>query len=272
MGKTISVANQKGGVGKSTTVVNIAAFLGSRGKKVLCVDLDPQGNATTGFGIKKRTVDVTSYNVLIGKNRINEAVIVTEFENVSVIPATETLAGAELELINMENRVNRLKMQLLSIKENYDFIFIDCPPALGSLTINALVASDSIIVPMLAEFYALEGLSQLVNSIKIVKSNYNPSLDIEGILFTMFDGRLNVANDVVAEVEKYFPNKVFKTKIPRNVRISEAPSHGKPVMYYDKSSKGTESYTLLGLELLGEPLELPQKKRRGIFNFKKERQ
>lgn len=272
MGKTISVANQKGGVGKSTTVVNIAAFLGSRGKKVLCVDLDPQGNATTGFGIKKRTVDVTSYNVLIGKNRINEAVIVTEFENVSVIPATETLAGAELELINMENRVNRLKMQLLSIKENYDFVLIDCPPALGSLTINALVASDSIIVPMLAEFYALEGLSQLVNSIKIVKNNYNPSLDIEGILFTMFDGRLNVANDVVAEVEKYFPNKVFKTKIPRNVRISEAPSHGKPVMYYDKSSKGTESYTLLGLELLGEPLELPQKKRRGIFNFKKERQ
>lgn len=272
MGKTISVANQKGGVGKSTTVVNIAAFLGSRGKKVLCVDLDPQGNATTGFGIKKRTVDVTSYNVLIGKNRINEAVIVTEFENVSIIPATETLAGAELELINMENRVNRLKMQLLSIKENYDFVLIDCPPALGSLTINALVASDSIIVPMLAEFYALEGLSQLVNSIKIVKNNYNPSLDIEGILFTMFDGRLNVANDVVAEVEKYFPNKVFKTKIPRNVRISEAPSHGKPVMYYDKSSKGTESYTLLGLELLGEPLELPQKKRRGIFNFKKERQ
>ena len=272
MGKIISVANQKGGVGKSTTVVNIAAFLGSRGKKVLCVDLDPQGNATTGFGIKKRTVDVTSYNVLIGKNRINEAVIVTEFENVSIIPATETLAGAELELINMENRVNRLKMQLLSIKENYDFVLIDCPPALGSLTINALVASDSIIVPMLAEFYALEGLSQLVNSIKIVKNNYNPSLDIEGILFTMFDGRLNVANDVVAEVEKYFPNKVFKTKIPRNVRISEAPSHGKPVMYYDKSSKGTESYTLLGLELLGEPLELPQKKRRGIFNFKKERQ
>ncbi|MBQ9139909.1 MAG: ParA family protein [Ruminococcus sp.] len=271
MGKIIAVANQKGGVGKSTTVVNLAAYLGSRGKKVLCVDLDPQGNSTTGFGIKKRSVEVTSYNIIIGKNRVQDAVIVTDFENVSIIPATETLAGAELELINLENRVNRLKMQLLTVKNDYDFILIDCPPALGSLTINALVASDSIIVPMLAEFFALEGLSQLVNTIKIVKNNYNPSLDIEGILFTMFDGRLNVANDVVAEVEKYFPNKVFQTKIPRNVRISEAPSHGKPVMYYDKASKGTEAYILLGLELLGEPLELPQKKRRGIFNFKKER-
>ena len=272
MGKIIAVANQKGGVGKSTTVVNLSAYLGSRGYKVLCVDFDPQGNSTTGFGIKKRNVEISSYNLIVGKNRVNEAVIVTEFQNVSVIPATETLAGAEMELINMENRVNRLKMQLLTVKNNYDYILIDCPPALGSLTINALVAADSIIVPMLAEFYALEGLSQLVNTIKIVKSNYNPALDIEGILFTMFDGRLNVANDVVAEVEKYFPNKVFQTKIPRNVRISEAPSHGKPVMYYDKTSKGTDAFTLLGLEMLGEPLELPQKKRRGIFNFKKERQ
>lgn len=272
MGKIIAVANQKGGVGKSTTVVNIAAYLGSRDYKVLCVDFDPQGNSTTGFGIKKRTVEISSYNLLVGKKRVREAVIETEFKNVSVIPATEALAGAEMELANMENRVNRLKMQLLTVKNDYDFILIDCPPALGSLTINALVAADSIIVPMLAEFYALEGLSQLVNTIKIVKSNYNPALDIEGILFTMFDSRLNVANDVVAEVEKYFPNKVFQTKIPRNVRISEAPSHGKPVMYYDKTSKGTESYILLGLELLGEPLELPQKKKRGIFNFKKERQ
>lgn len=272
MGKIIAVANQKGGVGKSTTVVNLSAYLGSRGYKVLCVDFDPQGNSTTGFGIKKRNVEISSYNLIVGKNRVNEAVIVTEFQNVSVIPATETLAGAEMELINMENRVNRLKMQLLTVKNDYDYILIDCPPALGSLTINALVAADSIIVPMLAEFYALEGLSQLVNTIKIVKSNHNPSLDIEGILFTMFDGRLNVANDVVAEVEKYFPNKVFQTKIPRNVRISEAPSHGKPVMYYDKTSKGTDAFTLLGLEILGEPLELPQKKRRGIFNFKKERQ
>lgn len=269
MGKIIAVANQKGGVGKSTTVVNVAAYLGSRGKKVLCIDSDPQGNATTGFGIRKKSANVNTYHLIIGKTRVQDALIKTEFDNVEIIPATEALAGVEIELLNMENRVNRLKMKLLSVKDDYDYIFIDCPPALGSLTINALVSSDAVIVPMLAEFFALEGLSQLVNTIKIVKTNYNPSLEIEGILFTMFDGRLNVANDVVAEVEKYFPNKVFQTKIPRNVRISEAPSHGKPVMYYDKASKGTEAYTLLGLEILGEPLELPQKKRRGIFNFKK---
>lgn len=269
MGKIIVVANQKGGVGKTTTVVNLSAYLGSRDKKVLCIDADPQGNSTTAFGIRKKSVNATTYDILIGKARINDAVVETEFRNVSIVPATESLAGVEIELINIENRVNRLKMQLLTIKDDYDYIFIDCPPALGSLTINALVASDSVIVPMLAEFFALEGLSQLVNTIKIVKTNYNPSLEIEGILFTMFDGRLNIANDVVAEVEKYFPSKVFKTKIPRNVRISEAPSHGKPIMYYDKSSKGTDSYTLLGLELLGEPLILPQKKRRGIFSFRK---
>lgn len=269
MGKIIVVANQKGGVGKTTTVVNLSAYLGSRDKKVLCIDADPQGNSTTAFGIRKKSVNATTYDILIGKARINDAVVETEFRNVSIVPATESLAGVEIELINIENRVNRLKMQLLTIKDDYDYIFIDCPPALGSLTINALVASDSVIVPMLAEFFALEGLSQLVNTIKIVKTNYNPSLEIEGILFTMFDGRLNIANDVVAEVEKYFPGKVFKTKIPRNVRISEAPSHGKPIMYYDKSSKGTDSYTLLGLELLSEPLILPQKKRRGIFSFRK---
>lgn len=269
MGKIIAVANQKGGVGKSTTVVNIAAYLGSRDLRVLCIDSDPQGNATTGFGIKKKTVKASTYDVITGKTRIQDAIIHTDFKNVSIVPATEDLAGCEIELVNYENRVNRLKMQLLTCKLDYDYIIIDCPPALGTITINSLVACDTILVPMLAEFYALEGLSQLVNTIKIVKNNYNPAVDIEGILFTMFDGRLNVANEVVAEVEKYFPEKVFKTKIPRNVRISEAPSHGKPVMYYDKNSKGAECYELLCHELLREPLELPQKKRRGIFTFKK---
>ena len=269
MGKIIAVANQKGGVGKTTTVINIAAYLGSRDFKVLCVDADPQGNTTTGFGIKKKSVSASTYDVITGKTRIQEATVQTEFQNVSIVPATEALAGCEIELAEYENRVNRLKMQILTCKDDFDYIFIDCPPALGTITINGLVACDSVIVPMLAEFYALEGLSQLVNTIKIVKNNYNPALEIEGILFTMFDGRLNVANDVVAEVEKYFPDKVFKTKVPRNVRISEAPSHGKPVMYYDKASKGSESYELVCHEILGEPLELPKKKK--IFSFKKNR-
>ena len=267
MGRIIAVANQKGGVGKTTTVINIAAYLGSRGYSILCIDSDPQGNTTTGFGIKKKSVAVSAYDVITGKARIQEAVLATEFENVSIVPATEALAGCEIELAEYENRVNRLKMQVLTCKDQYDYIFIDCPPALGTITINGLVACDSIIVPMLAEFYALEGLSQLVNTIKIVKNNYNPALEIEGILFTMFDGRLNVANDVVTEVEKYFPDKIFKTKVPRNVRISEAPSHGKPVMYYDKGSKGSEAYELVCHEMLGEPLELPKKKK--IFSFKK---
>lgn len=267
MGKIIAVANQKGGVGKTTTVINIAAYLGSRDFKVLCVDADPQGNTTTGFGIKKKSVSASTYDVITGKARIQEATVQTEFQNVSIVPATEALAGCEIELAEYENRVNRLKMQILTCKDDFDYIFIDCPPALGTITINGLVACDSVMVPMLAEFYALEGLSQLVNTIKIVKNNYNPALEIEGILFTMFDGRLNVANDVVAEVEKYFPDKVFKTKVPRNVRISEAPSHGKPVMYYDKASKGSESYELVCHEMLGEPLELPEKKK--IFSFKK---
>ena len=212
MGKIIAVANQKGGVGKTTTVVNLASYLGSRDYKVLCVDIDPQGNTTTGFGIKKKNIVRSSYDVFIGKSRVQEAIVNTAYKNVSIIPANANLAGCEVELINIENRTNRLKIQLLTCKLDYDFIIIDCPPALGMMTINGLVASDSVLVPMLAEFYALEGLSQLVNTLKIVRTNYNPSLDIEGILFTMFDGRLNVANQVVNEVEKFFPNKIFKTK------------------------------------------------------------
>ena len=258
MSRIIAVANQKGGVGKSTTVVNLAACLGKRGKKVLCVDIDAQGNTTSGFGINKRTAEITVYDVLLGQRRIGEAIIKTEFKNVSVVSSTSQLAGADIELVDLENRSNRLKMQLLTCRLDYDYILIDCPPSLSLLTINGLVACDKIIVPMQAEFFALEGLSQLIETIRIVKSKYNPSLDIEGILFTMFDPRLNVSGQVVEEVEKYFPGKVFKTKIPRNVRLSEAPSHGKPVMYYDKNSKGAEYYELLGHEILNE--EPPKKK------------
>ena len=270
MSMVYAVANQQGGVGKSTTVVNLGAYLGSRGKRVLCVDIDPQGNTTTGLGIKKKLLHASSYEVLVGKCSIQEAIVRTAFENVSLLPAKNTLAGAELELSNMDNRMNRLKMQLLTCKLDYDYIFIDCPPALGLLTVNGLVAADQLIIPMLAEFYALEGLSQLTNTIKVVRSNYNPNLDIGGILFVMFDQRLNVSRQVEEEVKKYFPGKVFQTKIPRNVRLSEAPSHGKPVMYYDRLSRGAEAYMLLGLELLGE--KPPEKKRRMLaFGRKRER-
>ncbi|MCR5717736.1 MAG: ParA family protein [Oscillospiraceae bacterium] len=254
MGKIIAVANQKGGVGKSTTVVNLAAYLGSRGNKVLCIDTDAQGNATTGFGIKKKGV-TAAYDVLLGKAKIEDAVIVTEFKNVSVIPGTADLAGAEVELIKMEDKFRRLKAAILPIKDDYDFILIDCPPALGMLTLNSLTAADEVLIPMLAEYYALEGLTQLVHTLRLVRSNYNPGLQICGIVFTMYDNRLNVSRQVVEEVQKYFPDKIFQTKIPRNVRLSEAPSYGKPIMYYDKNSKGALYYELLGKEVLGEEFD-----------------
>ena len=250
MGKIIAVTNQKGGVGKSTTVVNVAAYLGSRGFKVLCVDSDPQGNATTGFGISKKNVLFSTYNVITGQVRIQDAAVETAFDNVSIIPATELLAGAEVELINAENRINRLKMQLLTIKNDYDYIFIDCPPALGMLTINALTAADTMIIPMLAEFYALEGLSQLMDTINIVKKKLNPELEILGVVLTMFNMRTQLSRQVKEETDKYFGNKVFKTVIPRNVRLAEAPSHGQAICDYDKNSKGAKAYESLAKEVI----------------------
>ncbi len=250
MGKIISVVNQKGGVGKTTTAVNLTAGIGLAGKKVLLVDADPQGNSTSGYGISKKSATVTSYELLIGEAKAENAIVHTEFKNVDVIPSSMNLAAAEVELVDIEHRESMLKNALAPIRENYDYIFIDCPPSLGLITINALNAGDTVLVPIQCEYFALEGLSQLMASVRQVKRLYNPTLELEGIVLTMYDGRLNLTQQVVAEIKKFFMGKLYKTAIPRGVRLSEAPSHGLPIQYYDKRSKGAVAYNDLAKEFL----------------------
>lgn len=250
MGKIIAIVNQKGGVGKTTTAVNLTAALGNAGKKVLIVDADPQGNTTSGFGINKREVTFSSYDLLIGSQKAETATVNTTFKNVDVIPANMDLAGAEVELISIENREAQLKKALSLVREKYDFIFIDCPPSLGLITINALTACDTFLVPVQCEYYAMEGLSQLMASVRQIKRLYNAGLELEGVALTMYDGRLNLTHQVVEELKKFFANKLYKTTIPRAVRLSEAPSYGMPIQYYDKRSKGAKAYDELAQELL----------------------
>lgn len=252
MGKIIVFANQKGGVGKTTCAVNVAAGIAALGKRVLIVDIDPQGNATSGFGINKRNVLRSSYDVLCAGATAAEATIRNVCKNLDAIPSSLNLAGAEIELAAQEGREARLKKALSLVREQYDYIFIDCPPSLGVLTINALCACDSVLIPIQCEYYALEGLSQLMNSVRTIKRLYNPTIGIEGVVLTMYDGRLNLTSEVANEIKKYFPNKVYKTAIPRNVRLSEAPSFGKPVIYYDPASRGAKAYMELCNEIISK--------------------
>ena len=252
MVKVIAIANQKGGVGKTTTAVNLAACLAQKGRKVLMLDEDPQGNATSGLGFDKRDIKKCVYDTLINDVPMKDVLLHSDYENLDVIPATIQLAGAEIELVSLMNREGRLKNALERVKHDYDYVLIDCPPSLGLLTINALTAANSVLVPIQCEFYALEGVSQLMNTIKLVQRNLNPALKLEGVLMTMFDQRTNLSSDVVGEVRKYFNTKMYNTIIPRNVRLSEAPSHGQPVIVYDPKSKGAQVYLELAQEVLGD--------------------
>lgn len=250
MGRTIVIANQKGGVGKTTTSINLSASLAELGKKVLVVDMDPQGNTTSGLGVEKENLEETVYELLLGEIQIEDCLIREKFENLSIIPSNINLAGAEIELIDVENKQYLLKNALDQIREDYDFILIDCPPSLNMLTINAMCAGNTILVPIQCEYYALEGLSQLMATVRQVKRLYNPVIEVEGILLTMYDKRLRLTEQVEEEVKKHFPDKLYKTVIPRNVRLSEAPSFGMPVMYFDKLSKGSRAYMDLAKEFL----------------------
>ncbi|MBC2330572.1 AAA family ATPase [Listeria swaminathanii] len=250
MSKVIALANQKGGVGKTTSSVNLSSSLAFLGKKVLLVDIDPQGNASSGVGVNKGEIEHCIYDVLVDDVAIQDVLQKTDLDNLNVIPATIQLAGAEVELVPAISREIRLKKAIDSIRDDYDYVIIDCPPSLGLLTLNALTAADSVLIPVQCEYYALEGLSQLLNTIRIVQKHLNEDLQIEGVLLTMLDARTNLGIQVIEEVKKYFQNKVFSTIIPRNVRLSEAPSHGKPILLYDAKSKGAEVYLELAKEVV----------------------
>ncbi len=259
MGKVISVANQKGGVGKTTTTINLSTFLAKKGKTVLLIDADPQGNASSGLGTD-REVEFSTYDILVGDTPMQDALVKSSVKNLYICPSNISLAGAEVELVSMMSREQRLKEKLDEIKESFDYILIDCPPSLGLITLNSFTASDSVLIPVQCEYYALEGLGQLLNTVNLVKKHLNKNLQIEGALLTMYDMRTNLSNQVVKEVKKYFGDKVYKTVIPRNVRLSEAPSYGMPITEYDPRSKGAKSYDKFTKEFLKKNDEDDEKK------------
>ena len=250
MAKIIAVANQKVGVGKTTTSINLSSCIAYRGKKVLLIDLDPQGNATTGLGVDKKNMDSSIYDVIINEKSIKDVSMKTVQDTLTLCPSSISLAGAEIELVSLISRENRIKYALSEIQTEYDYIFIDCPPSLGLLTLNALTAADTVLVPIQCEYFALEGLSQLMDTVRLVQKHLNRSLQVEGVVLTMFDARTNLSIEVAEEVRKHFTNKVYQTLIPRNVRLSEAPSYGLPIILYDKESKGSEAYLKLADELI----------------------
>ena len=260
--KIVAIANQKGGVGKTTTAVNLSSCVAALGKRVLIVDLDPQGNTTTGYGIPKRSVEKGTYEILIGRCRASEAIRKTEYRT-DVIGSNTRLAGASLEMIDIPGRESRLRKALAEVQKDYDFIFIDCPPSLDLLTLNGLSACDSVLIPVQCEYYALEGLSELISTLKTIRKKYNPYLDIEGVVFTMFSLRYNLTIQVVEQVQKYFGSKVYETTIPRSIRISEAPSYGQPINFYEPKGKGSEAYMDLAIEFVKRNRSHEPKKTRG---------